>query len=83
MEELLKERRNTEVEVWRDTVVAEGGCTQKAAAGSRSFEAGGDHFVSGLGVHQKETEEDQRSFGQVKAPPQKRRAVIRVESAEA
>ena len=36
-EEVLKERRNTEMEEWwRDTVVAEGGVTQKAAAGSRS-----------------------------------------------
>ena len=34
-EELLKERRSTEVEEWRDTVVTEGGVTQKAAAGSR------------------------------------------------
>ena len=38
-------------------------------------------FVSEVGVSKK-SEEDQRSFGQVKALPQKRRAVIRVESAE-
>ena len=31
MEELLKERRCTEVEEWRDTVVAECGVTQMAA----------------------------------------------------
>ena len=41
MEEPLKERRKTEVEEWRDTVVAEGGVIQKAAAGSRSFQSGG------------------------------------------
>ena len=33
MEELLKERRNTEVEAWRDTVVAGGEVAQMAAAG--------------------------------------------------
>ena len=32
----MKERRSTAVEDWRDTVVAESGVTQKAAAGSRS-----------------------------------------------
>ena len=36
MKELLKERRSTEVEEWRDTVVAGGVVTQKAAAGSRT-----------------------------------------------
>ena len=51
MEELLKERRNTEVEEWSVTVVAEGGVAHKAAAGSRSSEAGG----------QKDTEEGQAS----------------------
>ena len=35
-----------------------------------------------MGVRQKDTEEEQRSLGQVKAPPQKRRATIRVEAAE-
>ena len=52
------------------------------AAGSRSSEAEGDLLVSEVGVLHKDTEKDQRSFGQVKAPPQNRRAVIRVESAE-
>ena len=36
--ELLKERRNTEVEEWRDTVDAGGEAAQMAAAGSRSSE---------------------------------------------
>ena len=75
MKELLKERRSTEVEECRSTVVAEGGVTQKAAAGSRSSETEGDLFVSEVGVRQKDTEEGQEPFGQVKAPPQKRRAV--------
>ena len=79
----MKERRNTEVEEWRDTVVAEGGVTQKTAAGPRSSEAEGDLFVSEVGVHQKDTEEGSRIFGQVKTPPQTRRAVKRAESAEA
>ena len=35
-----------------------------------------------VGVFQKRQGGDQRSFGQDKAPPQKRRAVTRVESAE-
>ena len=46
MEELLKERRKTQVDECRDTVVAEGGVIHKAAAGSRSLEAEGDLFVS-------------------------------------
>ena len=72
----LEGKRNTEVEEWRDTDVAEGGSTQKAAAiGPRSSEAEGDLFVSEVGVHEKDTEECEESFGQVKAPPQKRRAV--------
>ena len=33
MEELLNERRNTEVEAWRDTVVTGGEVAQMAAAG--------------------------------------------------
>ena len=53
-----------------------------AAGGSRSSETEGDLLVFEEGVFQKDTEEDQRSFGQDKAPPQKRRAVTRVESAE-
>ena len=64
-----------------DTVVAEGGVTQKAAAGSRSSEAEGDLLVSEVGIHQKDTEKDQNYFGHVKAP-QKRRAVIRARLAE-
>ena len=43
----------------------------------------GDLFLSEGRVLQKDTEEDQRSFGQVKAPPQKGRTVMRVESVEA
>ena len=53
-----------------------------AAAGSRRSETVGDLLLSEVGVLLRDSEEDQRSFGQVKAPPQKRRAVIRVESAE-
>ena len=80
MEELLKERRKTQVDECRDTVVAEGGVIHKAAAGSRSSEAEGDLFVSEVGVHQKDTEEGPESFGQVKPLPQKRRAAVRKES---
>ena len=57
------------------------GVTHKAATWSRSSEAECDLFVAEVGVHQKDTEEGQESFGQVEAPPQQRRAVIRVESA--
>ena len=42
----------------------------------------GDLFMSKVGLQQKGTEEGQESFGRVEAPPQRRRAVIRVESAE-
>ena len=62
------------MEEWRDTVVAEGRVTQKAAAGPRSSVAEGDLFVSEVGVHQKDTEEGQESFGQVRAPPQKEKS---------
>ena len=58
------------MEEWRDTFVVEGG----AAAGSRSSEAKGDLFVSEVGVYQKDTEEGQESFGQVKAPWQKKKS---------
>ena len=61
--------------------LAEGGVTQKAAAGSRSSKAEGDLLVSEVGLHQNDTEKDQKSFGHVKAP-QKRRAVIRARLAE-
>ena len=67
MEELLKERRNTEVEEWRDTVVAEGGVTHKATVGSRSSEVEGDLFVFEVVVHQNVT-------GQVEAPPQMKKS---------
>ena len=53
-----------------------------AAAGSRSSEAEGDLLVSQVGVLQRDSEEDWRFLGQVKAPHQKRRAVMCVESAE-
>ena len=43
----------------------------------------GDLFLSEWRVLQKDTEEDHRSFGQVKAPPQKGRTVMRAESVEA
>ena len=46
MEEPLKERRFSDAEEWGDTVFADGGVTQRAAAGSRSSEAEGDLFVS-------------------------------------
>ena len=82
VEELLKERRRTKVLGWRDTVVAEGGVTQMAAVGSRSYKAEGDLLLSEVGVHQKDTEECQKSLGQVKTVLQKRRAVVRVEWAE-
>ena len=54
MKEMLKERRSTQVEEWRDTVVAGCGVTQKAADGSRSSEAECDLLVSEVGVHQKD-----------------------------
>ena len=38
----------------------------------RSSEAEGDLVASEVIVHQKDTEEGQKSFGRVKAPPQKR-----------
>ena len=38
--------------------------------------------MSEVGVHQKDTDEGQKSFGHVKAPPQKRRAAVRNEAAE-
>ena len=78
MKELLKEKEDE----WRDTVVAGGDVAQMAAAGSRSPEAEGALFLSEVGVLHRDSEEDWRSFGQVKAPPQKRRAVLRAESAE-
>ena len=53
-----------------------------AAAWTPSSEAEGDLLVYAVGVLQRDSEEDQRSFCQAKAPPQKRRAVIRVESVE-
>ena len=62
------------MEEWRDTVVVVGEVTQRAAAGSPSSEAEGGLLVSEVGVLQRDSEEDQRSFGQVKAPPQKRKS---------
>ena len=57
--------------------------TQRTAAGSRSSDTEGDLlFFSDVKVLQEGTKEDQSFVGQVKAPPQKRRAVIRVESVE-
>ena len=60
MEELLKERRNTEVEEWRDTFDAGGEAAQMAGAGSRSSKAEGDLRLSEEGVHQIVSEEDRR-----------------------
>ena len=70
------------MEEWRDTVVAWREVAQKAAAGSRSSEAESDLLLSEVGVLRRGSEEDQISSGQVKAPPQKRRAVIRVSVGE-
>ena len=69
------------MEECRGTVVAEGVFTQKATAGSRSSEAEGDLLVSEVGLHQKDTEKDQKYCGHGKAP-QNRRAVIRARLAE-
>ena len=44
------------------------------AAGSRSSEAEGDLLMSAVGVLQRDSEEDQRSVAQVKAPPQKNKS---------
>ena len=82
MKELWKRRKN-ELEGWRDTVVVGGEVAWMAAAWSRHSEAEGDLLVSEVGVLQRDSEEDQRSFCQAEAPPQKRRAAKRVESAEA
>ena len=76
------EKKN-ELEEWRDTVVVGVEVAWMAAAWTPSSEAEGDLLVSAVEVLQRDSEEDQRSFCQAKAPPQKRRAVIRVESAEA
>ena len=53
MKELLKERRNTKVEEWRDTVDVGGEVAQMAAARSRSSEAEGGLLLFELGVLQK------------------------------
>ena len=76
MKELWNGRRKSKVEEWscRSEVA------QMAAAGSGSSEAEGDLLVSEVGVLHKDTQEDQRSFGQVKVPPQKEEQ--HVESAE-
>ena len=66
--ELLKKRRKTKAEGRRDTVAAECGVTQKAAAGSRSSEAEVDLFVSEVGVYQKR-HGAWKSFGHVKPSP--------------
>ena len=68
----LEGKKNTDVEEWVDAVVVEGEATRKAPTGSRSSQAECDLFVVEVGVHQKDTEECQESFGLIKAPPQKR-----------
>ena len=73
MQELLKDRRSTEVEEWCLTVVAGSGVTRVAVVGSRSSATEADLSVSDAEVLQKDTEADQRSVGQVKAPPQKKK----------
>ena len=77
MKELSKERRSTEVEEWRDKAAA-GGITWRAVVWSRSSATEGGLLFVRSGSSSKDTEEDQRSYGQV----QKRRAAVRVESAE-
>ena len=67
-DEGASERRRTKEEGWRDTVAAEGEV---------------DHSeVSEVGVHRKDSEVCQKSFGHVKAQPQKGRAVERKGLAE-
>ena len=79
----VEERVRRKIEGTDDTV-AVGSVTRMTAGGSgpRSSEKEGDFLQCEVGVRQKDTEEEQRSLGQVVAPPQKRRAAIRVESAE-
>ena len=79
VKELLKERRKTKVEEWRDTVVAGSGVAREVAVGSRSSEAEGNLFLSEVEALREDMEENQKSFGHFEAPPQKRRAVIRKE----
>ena len=61
MKEVLKERRKTKVEVWRDTVVAGCGVTQKAPIGSRSSAAEGDLLLSCEFIRRAESAETQDS----------------------
>ena len=80
---MKKTGRSAELEEGRDTVIAGRECHSDDGSWVSHFRNGGwiSFNVKWESVP-KGTEEDQRSFGQVKAPLQKRRAVIRVESAE-
>ena len=66
----------------RNRTIIQRTLTGKARMNAFKDETEGDLLSSEVGVLKKDTEEDQRSIGQDMAPPQKRRAVIRVESAE-
>ena len=57
MKEMLKERRSTEVEEERATVVAVSGVTRMAVAGSRSSEKEGHLFSADVGVRRKGAED--------------------------
>ena len=67
-----------------DTVDVGCGVTRMMAdgSGSRGVEMDGAFIICGVGGHPKDTEEEQRSLSQAKAPPQKGRTVMRVESAD-
>ena len=80
MKELLKERRRTNVEECRSTVVVEGGLLRKQQCGLEATQRRVTSFVSEVGVHQKDTEEGQTSLSRRRR--RKKRAVAREGSAE-
>ena len=81
-EEKFKERRSTEVEEGEIQLLLGVGSPGWQPLCLEAPKRKMLSFLSEVGVLLKDTEEDQRSFTHEKAPPQKGRAAVRVESAE-
>ena len=71
MKELLKEKRRTKVEGWRDTLAVEDGTY------SKDSNAEGDLYVFEVGVHQKDMEWERVRIFLAKPWRRKKRAVVR------
>ena len=82
MKEMFDRKEKVEVEEPRGEVATDSGVASTVVTELQGSEMEGNWVPSELEVQRKDGENDYEAGGRVKAQPQKRRAVVRVESAE-